>query len=242
MSTKRTLLTIGVLLGLWKGLALLIQQPYLPPPETVLEAILKEGLWRHFLRSSFRVVVSLGVALQGAVPLGLLMGRRPEVDRVLRPAIYFLYPVPKIVFLPVVLLLFGLGDLSKVAIISLIVSFPILVASRDASRWVDPEWIVALRSLGAGGWDIFRHVVLPATLPHILTALKIGIGTSIAVLFFVESYATEEGLGWAILDAWGRLDYPGMYGAMAAMAGLGVGLYLIVEMADKRARRWMGPE
>jgi len=161
------------------------------------------------------------------------------MDDLISPMVYLLYPIPKIVFLPLILLVLGLGDLSKIFILSVILFFQVLVTTRDASKSIDEEQILSVLSLGASSRQIFVHAILPACLPKILTALRISIGTSIAVLFFVESFATNSGLGYYILDAWSTLDYLGMYTGILMMGVLGVLLYEAVETIEKRYCHWM---
>ena len=85
--------------------------------------------------------------------------------------------------------------------------------------------MLSVRSLGASRFDIYRHVVVPASLPDIFTALRIGTGTAIAVLFLAETIAGSDGIGYYIGDAWGKIDYPAMFAGIIGMALLGVGLY-----------------
>ena len=148
------------------------------------------------------------------------------------------YPVPKAVFLPVLLVLLGIGNMSIVALITLIVFFQILVTARDAARQIPSGSVTSVRSLGATRWQVFRHVVLPASMPDVFTALRISSGTAIAVLFFSESIAGQTGLGWYIYDAWGRIAYSEMFAGILAMALLGVVLYEIIESAERRVCRW----
>ena len=95
-------------------------------------------------------------------------------------------------FLPVLLVLLGLGNAPKIALIAIIVFFQILVTARDAAKAVPEASVLSVRSLGASRLDIYRHVVVPAALPDIFTALRIGTGTAIAVLFLAESIAGIE--------------------------------------------------
>lgn len=152
--------------------------------------------------------------------------------------IYLLYPLPKIVFLPVVMILLGLGDLSKIFLITLVVFFQILVTTRDAARNVSHAKILAVVSLGAGRLDIYRHVIWPAIIPEIFTALRIGSGTAIAVLFFAESFASSEGLGYYIMDAWTRSAYQEMFAGIIAMGLLGYLLYAGLDALDKKICPW----
>ncbi len=242
MFKGRTLLAVGVIFGAWYVLAFFLQTPILPYPHIVFSTLpqsVRKGLGEHFGVSGYRAMLSLLWALITAVPIGLYLGRKRRIDEFVSPMIYLLYPIPKIVFLPLVLLLFGLGDLSKIFIIFLIVFFQILVTTRDAAKGIDEEQILSVLSLGARPRQIFFHTIFPACLPKILTSLRISIGTAIAVLFFVESFATENGLGFFILDAWSTLDYLSLYTGIMAMGVLGVTLYEAVDQIEKRYCRWM---
>jgi NitT/TauT family transport system permease protein len=192
------------------------------------------------LVSAWRVVASIAIAIAFAVPVGLGLGLSPTADRLAAPIIYLLYPIPKIVFLPVILLLLGIGNLSKIFVISLILSFQMLVVVRDEAANLRPELIASVHSLGAGRRALFRYVYLPACLPAVLTSLRVSIGTAIAVLFFAESFATTSGLGYYIIvETWGRLDYAGMYAGVVAMSLLGLALYFAVDSIQRRMCPWI---
>jgi ABC-type nitrate/sulfonate/bicarbonate transport system permease component len=231
---------IAFLLLAWAALAWAVGNPALPGPVPTLTDFVRlfpSELWPNTLVSGARVVAALLISLI-AVPIGLVVGRSPRVDAVVAPVVYLTYPIPKVVFLPVLLVLLGIGDASKVSLIALILFFQILVTARDASKSIPPDSVLSVRSLGAGRWDVFRHVVFPAALPEIFTALRISVGTAIAVLFFSETVAGTSGLGWYILDAWSRLDYPAMYAGIVAMGLLGVVFYEVLELIERRVSRW----
>ena len=151
----------------------------LPGPWTIAKAFaaaVPRGLLRHFLVSGYRVVASIVLAMLLALPLGLMLGQSRALNRFFSPIVYIAYPIPKIVFLPVILLLLGIGDTSKIFIIFLILFFQILVVVRDQAAALRPELIYSVRSLGAGRRALFRFVYLPATVPAALTALRVSIG------------------------------------------------------------------
>lgn len=153
--------------------------------------------------------------------------------------IYLLYPVPKVVLVPVVLLFLGIGDLPKITIIFLILFFQILVLVRDQAAALRPELIQSVRSLGAGRRALFRFVYFPASLPAILTALRQSVGTSIAVLYVAELFATQKGLGYYIyLNGSTLFNYPAMYAGVLAMSLLGLGLYFTVDWLEGRLTPW----
>ncbi len=231
MSTPRRrelLLAAGTLLVLWQVLAWIVQRPILPPPWQVLITFAQElpgMLGRHMLASLYRVVMSIALALATAAPLGLALGQSARLRAWSAPFIYLLYPIPKVVLVPLVLLFLGIGELPKVLIITLVLFFQVLVLS--------------VRSLGAGRRALFRFVYLPATLPAMLTAVRQSIGTAVAVLYVAELFATRYGLGYYIYYAGSTLfDYPAMYAGLIAMSLLGFGLYALVDVVERRLCRW----
>jgi NitT/TauT family transport system permease protein len=154
--------------------------------------------------------------------------------------VFLTYPIPKIVLLPVFLLLLGLGDVAKVAMIALILWYQILVTTRDGVKLIHHKYFDSVRSLGGTRRHIALEVLFPAALPHGFTALRLGTGVSVAVLFFVESFATTSGLGYLIMDSWGRMDYPQMFVGIFGMSILGAVLYEAANWAERRVCRWQG--
>lgn len=235
-------LALAFLVMLWYFLAAYLHKPFLPYPHEVLSKFvtlsLAGQLTGHFLISAMRAMLSLLLAFLLAVPLGLAMGRNARLDRLFSPMVYLLFPLPKIVFLPIIVVLFGLGHLPKIFLITLIVFFQVLVAARDASRDIPPQWSLAMKSLHARPWQIFLHLVWPACLPQVFTALRISLGTAIAVLFFAETFASTTGLGYYILDSMERRAYPEMYSGIVAMSLLGALSYGLVDLLERRICSW----
>ena len=172
------------------------------------------------------------------VPAGLWIGRSRRGDQIFGPVLYVLYPVPKIVFLPVLFILFGLGGQAKVILISIAIFFQMVVTMRDAAKNVPQGAVVSLRSLGATKGQILREVVLPASLPDLFTALRITTGTAVAVLFIAESMAGSSGLGYYIMHTWSLLEYEQMFAGIIAMAVLGVVIYEAFEILEYRLTKW----
>jgi ABC-type nitrate/sulfonate/bicarbonate transport system permease component len=231
---------IAVLLVGWELLALAIDSPALPPPTSAVPAFVQlfGEILPHIIISAWRVLAALVIGSAMAVPIGLMLGRSPRADAVAAPLVFLSYPVPKVVFLPVFMVLLGLGSLSKIALITLIVFFQILITARDAARAIPAGSVLSVRSLGAGSMQVFRHVVFPAALPEVFTALRIGSGTAIAVLFLTESVGGTSGLGYYIVDAWARIDYDAMFAGILGMALLGVLVYELLELLEARMCRW----
>lgn len=241
--TRRREIWLAVLLLflIWQALALVVRRPILPTPVEVIAVFIRElgdDLLVHFGVSLWRVLASTALAVALAAPAGLILGQSRRLNRAFSPMIYLLYPIPKVVLVPIILLFFGLGDLPKIMIIFLILFFQILVLVRDRAASLRPELIQSVRSLGAGRRALFRLVYLPASLPAILTALRQSVGTAVAVLYIAELFATQRGLGYYIyLNGSTLLNYPAMYAGVVAMSVLGLGLYFSVDWLE----RWLCP-
>ena len=235
-------LTVAAILAVWKVLSLRVNAAMLPPPEDAASAFLQAlgtlVFWQHFCASALRSLAAMTVAFGLGFPLGVLIGGSCRVEAMLSPFVFLTYPIPKIVLLPLLFLLLGLGDAAKVAMISLILGYQVLVAARDGVRNVHPKHLDSIRSLGAGSWRIASEVLIPASLPYGFTALRLNSGVSVAVLFFVESFATQRGLGYLIMDSWGRMDYEAMFTGIFGMSLLGVLLYEAANGLERRACAW----
>jgi ABC-type nitrate/sulfonate/bicarbonate transport system permease component len=242
MRWRDALLGLAATLVIWQLLAWVINRPVFPPASQVLLVFVRHiggSLGTHLLVSAGRVVASIVVAVLIAVPCGLVLGQMPRLNRLFAPLIYIVYPIPKIVFLPIILVLFGSGDGSKVLLVGLILFFQVLVVVRDQAAQLRPELITSVRSMGAGRRALFRFVYLPACVPAVLTGLRVSVGTAIAVLFIAETYATDSGLGYYIIvESWGALRYTQMYAGVLAMGLLGLALYFIVDGLDRRLCPW----
>ncbi len=238
----RTLAAFAVVIIFWEAASLFVARPFLPLPALVFERLffsLRNGtLLFHTIASGKRIFLSIVIALPAATALGLASGRSAKLDAFVSPFIYLLHPLPKVAFLPVIMLFFGLGDGAKIFLISVIIFGQILVAVRDASRAVSGALLDSVRSLGAGRLALIHHVVFPAVLPSILTALRVSLGTAIAVLFIAETFATESGLGWYIVDSWSRVDYIDMYTAIVSLSAFGFFCYLAVDAAELAFCSW----
>ena len=242
MKRRDMLLAVIVLVVLWQVAAMLLNKPILPYPWDVVRALVVElgkDLPEHFLASLWRVVASTLLSIALAAPAGLVLGQSRRLNSLFAPLIYLLYPIPKVVFVPVILLLLGVGDLAKIIIIFLILFFQVLVLVRDQAAALRPELIQSVRSLGAGRRALFRYVYLPASLPAILTALRQSVGTAVAVLYVAELFATQRGLGYYIfLNGSTLFNFPAMYAGILAMSLLGLGLYFSVDWLERRLCKW----
>ncbi len=236
------ILTIMFIYGLWYLLSLILGTSILPDPFIVFKRGFNEVatpvFWVHVETSTLRLLAGLLSAFVLAVPIGLVLGSNPRLDSLFAPLIYLGYPIPKIVLMPIIFVLFGLGDTSKIVLIAMITFFQLLITTRDSARKISNAIVYSLKSLGADRLDFYLHVVWPVSLPGIITSLRIGTGTAVAVLFFVESIATSKGLGYYIIDAWGRADYPAMFVGIIALSIIGIILYECFDLLERKFCKW----
>jgi ABC-type nitrate/sulfonate/bicarbonate transport system permease component len=205
----RALAVLGAL-ALWSlivygNLRLEVMNPVLLP--TPLE-VAKVGLatarsgelgW-HVLTSLGRVAEGFGLAAVAALALGLLVGLCVPIRLMVEPVIEFIRPIPPLAFLPMFLVWFGLGEASKVAFIGYTTFFPMFVAIAASVVRVDVMLLRAAASLGATRADLIRRVVLPAAMPGVIVALRVGVGLALFVIVGAEFMGADAGLGHFIME------------------------------------------
>ncbi len=224
----------------WWITAILVDSPALPTPAATVGVLAQNValLVPYFWTSAYRVIVSLVIGTVLAVPIAQVFARSRTLDALFAPVLYLLYPIPKVVLLPILLVLLGLADAPKIALISLTVFFQVLVAVRDAMKAVPESAVLSIRSLGGSRWDEYFHVIVPSTMPAVFTSLRIGVGTAIAVLFIAEAMAGSTGLGYFIMQSWSMVNYPRMFAGIIALAVLGVVIYAVFDIIERRLTRW----
>jgi len=240
-NTSRYVFIFFLFFILWYIGSAAVKSPVLPPPAAVfsnLKQVFFSKIAIHATLSIYRIFAGLFISVLIGSVLGLLMGFYGFVDRVLSPVMYFMYPIPKIALLPVVMILFGLGELSKIVMIIIITVFQIIITMRDTVRNIPKETFYSIKSLGAGDITVFKEIVLPAAMPELLTAVRLGAGTAISVLFFTENFGTTHGIGYFIMDAWMRVNYLDMYSGIIVLGGIGLIIFSIVDVLEKIFCRW----
>ena len=122
--------------------------------------------------------------------------------------------------------------------IFLIIVFQVIVAVRDGIKGIPKETYYPLYSLGAGFWDICREILISASLPKFLTSVRVAMATSISVLFFTETFGTEYGMGYFIMDAWLRVNYLEMYSGIVVLSLIGLFLFGVIDVIEKKICHW----
>ncbi len=229
-----------IILVVWTLANLWIDQSFMPSPyQTLIYLMSHLGLIAlHLMASLYRIFIAIIITAVLGSAVGMLTARSKSVDAWLSPLLYTLYPIPKIAFLPLLMLFLGLGDVSKIALVSLILFFQIALSIRDSVKAIHPSYFLAIKSLGASKWQAYQHVIIPAVLPGLFTSLRISVGTSISVLFFAENFATQYGIGYYIMDSWLRLDYTGMFSGIVAISFMGAALFGLLDFLEARICKW----
>lgn len=176
-----------------------------PRPLEVLAGIVelagKGLLLKYIVASLYRVSIGFVLAVLVGVPLGLVCGWFPLLFRALNPIIQVLRPISPIAWIPVAILWFGVDDRAPIFLIFLASVFPISVSSMAAVQNIQPVYIRAARNFGLSRLQLFRRVILPATLPQVITSIRIALGIAWLVVVAAEMIAVNSGLGFLIIDA-----------------------------------------
>jgi NitT/TauT family transport system permease protein len=230
----------GILIIVWQLAAMVMSQKILPAPLQVCISLIAHwnSLICHSFFSIYRLLAGMGLAIIVGMPIGTLMGYFKKLSDLLSPIIYLLAPIPKIALLPLIMLFFGIGNLSKVFIIFIIMVFQVIVAVHDAVKNIPSAYFFPLHTIKANHQSILIHIVIPATMPEVFTALRIGLATSLSVLFFAETFGTTWGLGFYIMDMWMRLDYTQMYAGIMMLGFLGLGSTSLIGRLENYLCPW----
>lgn len=226
-----------VVLVTWYLLALLMQAPIIPYPHEVLLHLIfsmqSAKPYLHVLFSLYRIAMGMALALFFAIPTGMLAGRTQKLDQLISPVLYLLYPLPKIAFLPVFMVLFGIGDLSKIMLIAVIIFFPASVTIRDGVKEINVQYLQLAQAYHLTQTQILRDILWPFILPRIFSSLRITLGISLSVLFISENYAASYGLGYYIMNNWVMAQYGGMYAGIVLLSLLGLTLYVALDGLER---------
>ena len=236
------LLSIAVLLLIWEAASAGLDRYFLPSPAVTVRTLAgllgQAGIWSHMAASLRRISLGTLAGLMAAIPLGILMGRSGGADAILGAFFRLVYPVPKVVFMPVIVVMLGIGDSSKIFLIFMAVFFQMTIIIRDSTASLDPELSDVMRSMKAGPVFTLCHLVLPGITPGILTALKTSLGTSVALLMITELFASTSGLGYFIMNSMDARKYPEMYSGIILLMAMSTLIYMLLELAERILCRW----
>ncbi len=187
-----------------------------------LVAMLAEGeIWHHMAVSLKRVLVGLAIAVVIGVPLGLVLGWWQGLNDVVSPSMQFLRMISPLSWMPIAVMLFGIGDQPVYFLLGYAAVWPVMLSTLSGVKAVDARWLEVSQSLAASRWETIRHIVVPAITAHVLTGVRLAVGILWIVLVPCEMLGVTAGLGYYILDTRDRLDYQGLMATIVVIGALG---------------------
>ena len=238
---------IAVVLVLWEALPHLVAMRegtklFFAPPSRVavtLWNMFASGMvWGPLGVSAAGFAVGLGIAIAVAIPLGVLVGRSQTLNALLDPFITAFNATPRLVFLPLVLLWFGLGLWSKVVIVFFGAVFPLLINTYEGVRNADRVLVTVVRAFGASEWDIARLVIVPNALPYIIVGLRLAIGRAVLGVVVSEFFGSNEGLGVIMVQAASQYKVDVVFAGLIIFTVLSLVMTGLVKLLENRFSRW----
>jgi ABC-type nitrate/sulfonate/bicarbonate transport system permease component len=236
--------TIVLLLLIWEALASsgIVSRFMLPPIGPVIERIIEQvGSGEFFVeaaRTLSRALAGFAVAGLAGTALGMLMVRNAVARWFFEPVISAGFPIPKVAFLPIFILWFGVYDVSKIMMIIVDAVFPVITATIVGLRSVEREIIWSARNMGATGRQVLWQVMLPAALPQILTGLQVALPIAIIIAIATEMLMGGVGLGGAMLEASRSADSVGVFAGLVETTAVGYAAIKVMALVRRRLLLW----
>jgi NitT/TauT family transport system permease protein len=233
-----------VALAIWQGSVVWSHTKVFPSPYAVerglADLLHKHVLWADISDSLRRVGIGYGLAVVIGVPIGLILGWWPALNQIVNPVVQILRPISPLAWIPVSILLFGIGDRAAVFLIFLSAFFPIVVACVSSVSSVPAIYRRAARNFGLSPAQMLTRVVFPAALPQILVGLRIALGVAWLVVVAAEMIAVDSGLGYLVIDSRNSgKRYDLVVAAMLVIGLIGLALDMVFRRIEKlRSLRW----
>lgn len=232
-----------VLLAVWELSARLgmIDTRFFPAPLTILHTLIglmdSGVLWTHTWASLQRLFWGFLLGGIPALVLGIIMGLSRPVRAAIDPLIAATYPIPKSAILPLILLVFGLGEASKIVMVAIGMFYPICINSVAGVLEINKIYLDVGKNFQASRWQMFRTIALPGALPFIMSGIKLGVGMGLILIAIAEMIGAKSGLGFMIWDAWEILSVDTMYVGLIMIAVIGYLFSLFLTEVE----RWIIP-
>jgi len=239
-----SLAALAVGFGIWEGIvrAGVVRPTVLAGPTQIVGALVQMAasgvLWKDLSFSGLNFALGFALSVAVGVPLGLMMGMQRRVALALTPYIMGINSVPRLSFISLLIVWFGLGLQAKVVLIFLSAFFPIVINTWSGVRVVDAVLLRAGRAYGAKGWQLFRRVVIPYSLPFIMTGLRLGVSHGLIGVFASEIFGTNIGIGYRIISSGSNFRMPDLFAAVLIFAGIGVASTELLDFAERRVAPW----
>ncbi|HWK45928.1 MAG TPA: ABC transporter permease subunit [Stellaceae bacterium] len=235
------LVIIGLFL-VWQAVGMMIGEDYFPTPIALIPAmrtLLSDGdIWGDLGHSLWRLAMGFLLAIVTAAPLGIVAGRSKAVRDFITPLLSLFYPIPKAALIPIFMLWFGAGDLSKILIIYLSVTLPIVYHGQQGARSVDDKLIWSAQAMGTGRLGLLLRVVLPAALPELLLGVRVALVIGLIVMITSEMIVRQNGLGYYLFNSMDMAQYKLTYLVIVIVGALGLVLDFGFELIRQRLTFW----
>jgi NitT/TauT family transport system permease protein len=236
--------SFGLMLVVWESVRAvnLVNPKLFPSIFQVLESGVRmwsEGsLQAHMSASFMRVLVGFFQGIAMAIVLGFIIGWFRAARMLLDPVINFFRALPPIALIPLMIIFFGIGETSKVIVLTYASFFPALVVIYQALVGLDPLYIRAARALGADNFEIFRKVILPQLVPHIITACRVSLGVCWATLVAAELIAAQKGIGAMMVDAQNFFQMPPLVLGIILIGAISLAMDAFVRRVEQKVTAW----
>jgi NitT/TauT family transport system permease protein len=242
-SLEPALLLIA-LVAVWEGLAArgLIDVLFFPPPSDWFAALAEMAgsgvLGADVSATASRLVRGLGLGVTFGYASGLMLGRSARAYRIFNPFVTFLHPLPKIALFPLLLLLLGLGERPKIAVVAIAAFFPIFINTVLGVREVDTDLVEVAASYGASGRLILRRVIIPGSLPAVMSGLRLSFNSALTSAIALELVSSGNGLGARIWISWQNLRTDRLFAVITVVALIGFTSNLMLQLLHRRLAPW----
>jgi NitT/TauT family transport system permease protein len=233
-----------VLLAAWQ-LAVstgFLDSRFVPAPLTILQSlgdmIVSGELLSHILVSLGRILAGFVLGVGAGVIVGLTMGIFRPVRAALTPIVAALFPIPKLAILPILILFFGLGEVSKVLVIAIGVFFISAINTVSGVINIDRIYLDVARNLGVSGRNFYFNIAIPGALPSIVTGAKVSMGVALLLIVAAEFVGASSGIGYLIWSSWQNFSLDRMFVGLVTLATLGYVFTMTLELLESRLLPW----
>jgi NitT/TauT family transport system permease protein len=212
--------------------------PFSDTVERLYELARTENFWQQMGESALLFGTGFVLSFVVGAPAGLLLARIPALRIGVEPYIMILYATPMVALIPFILSIMGFGFAPKVLLVFLFGVFPILYNTVEGARSIKPELIEVARSFRSSEWALWREVMLPYTLPYMMTGVRQAIGRALVGMVAAEFFLSSTGIGQLIMGASQNFDTGGVFASILIIGLIGVGLMRIGLMIEQHFARW----
>ena len=215
---------------------------FFPPPSLILLTLARMALtltfWSALGITFVRLSVGVGLGAGAGLLLGWAMGAVPMIRITFNPLVAFLHPLPKLALLPLFLILLGIGEASKIAVVAVTAFFPMLINTLAGVEGIDRTYWEVAANYGARGTVLMRRLIVPGSLPMALVGLRLAVNNGLILTVAVEMLAAQQGLGAQIWLAWQTLRLQELYATLAVISLVGFVSHRLLNILTRRLLPW----